>query len=69
MNLSTILDLLPKVGPVIARLPEFKALIEQILASFDSTVDQETLQEAYRLAVSNAASAHAELQALVAQRS
>ncbi|MGB7407137.1 MAG: hypothetical protein WA908_01410 [Pontixanthobacter sp.] len=69
MDLQTILNLLPKVGPIIAAAPEFKALIEQILASFDSDADQETLKEAYRLAVSNAREAHTELQAIVAQHS
>ncbi len=67
MNLATILALLPKVGPVIAALPEFKALVEQIIATLASDRDQAELQAAYEAATDDAADAHARLQAIVAR--
>lgn len=67
MNLATILALLPKVGPVIAALPEFKALIEELIATLTSERDQAELREAYEAAIVDAADAHAKLQAIVAR--
>lgn len=66
MNLQTILALMPKIGPVVAALPEFKALVMQIMAGLTER-DQATLQRAYDLAISDARKAHGDLQALVAQ--
>lgn len=68
MNLETILKLLPKVGPIIAAAPEFKRLIEEIMATFGER-DQAELQQAYEAAVTDAADAHADLQAIVARNS
>ena len=67
MNLQTVLNLLPKVGPIVAAAPEFKALFDQIIATFGEH-DQDTLKEAYALATSHARDAHAELAALVKER-
>lgn len=64
--LSVILGLLPKVGPVVAALPEFKALVDQIKDGLSST-DQATLQSAYELAKKRSDAAHADLQKLVAE--
>ena len=66
MNPATLLALLPKIGPVIAALPEFKRLFNEVVAAFD-TLDQAELRAAYELALSNAADAHDKLQALVRQ--
>ena len=44
--LSSILKLLPIVGPAVAALPEFKKVYDQIVATFGSG-DQATLREAY----------------------
>lgn len=63
--LSVILGLLPKVGPVVAALPEFKALVDQISGTLSSN-DQAKLQEAYALAKDRSDKAHADLQQLVA---
>lgn len=46
MNLASILQLLPAVGPVVAALPEFKAVFDQIVSTFQSK-DQITLKLAY----------------------
>ena len=64
--LPIILALLPKVGPVVAALPEFANLIHSIGNTLHSN-DQQTLQAAYELAKQDSDSAHADLQALVAQ--
>ena len=49
-----------------AAAPEFKALVEDIIATLTDAQDQEVLKEAYELAISNARDAHVRLQALVA---
>lgn len=65
--LSVILALLPKVGPVIASLPEFANLVSRIGSTLSST-DQQTLQAAYELAKRDSNEAHADLQALVKEK-
>lgn len=65
---TTVLALLPKVGPLVAALPEFRRLIEEITATLGDKRDQAELQRAYELALSDADDAHADLQALVASR-
>lgn len=69
MNLQTILNLLPKVGPIIAAAPEFKALVEELIETFASDRDQAELQAAYEQAISNADDAHEKLQQIVARNS
>lgn len=65
--LATLLALLPKVGSVVAALPEFAALVESVIDTLDAD-DQATLKDAYALAIQQSDRAHAELQALVASR-
>lgn len=65
--LSTILALLPKVGPVVAALPEFANLVHDVFQTLNED-DQAVLQGAYELAIAGSDEAHAELQALVAAR-
>lgn len=67
MLFTTILALLPKVGPVVAALPEFAALIDQVKHTLSSD-DQEELQRAYALARDRSDAAHADLQQLVAEK-
>ena len=67
MNLDTILSLLPKVGPIIADATEFKRLIDELVASFDTEREQALLQEAYDRAIVGAANAHDHLQQAVAR--
>ena len=45
-NLTSILKLLPVVGPVVAALPEFKSVFDQIVGTFGEH-DQATLKAAY----------------------
>lgn len=65
--LAILLALLPKVGPVVAALPEFKALFDQIKDTLSSD-DQDTLKEAYELARDRSDQAHDDLQKLVQDR-
>lgn len=60
-DLVSVLKLLPTVGPVIAALPEFKKVYDQIAASF-AEKDQQTLQEAYRDLMAENDEGHARLQ-------
>ena len=46
-NITTVLRLLPVVGPETAAKPEFKAIYEELTDLF-GTADQATLQEAYQ---------------------
>lgn len=64
MNLSTLLYVLPAIGPVMAALPEFKQLFDEVKATL-STHDQEVAQNAYDLAITRAGNAHTQLQDLV----
>jgi len=64
-DLSSILRLLPVVGPVIAAAPEFKAIYDQITDTFDET-DQGTLKEAYADLIADNDEGHARLQAKLA---
>lgn len=66
--LATLLALLPKVGSVVAALPEFAALVANVVDTLDGD-DQATLKDAYALAIQESDEAHAELQALVAAKS
>lgn len=66
--LDVLLKLLPAVGPAIAGLPEFLALVERAKETLSSD-DADELERAYALARQDSDAAHAELQALVAARS
>lgn len=66
MLFTTLLALLPKVGPAVAGLSEFKNLFEQVKATLGEK-DQATLQKAYELARDRSDAAHEDLQALVAE--
>lgn len=68
MTLATILSLLPKVGPIIAAAPEFKALIEELISALEDDRDQAELRIAYENAISDAEHAHEQLQGSVARR-
>lgn len=64
---AALLGLLPKVPAVIAALPEFAGLVDRVKSTLGSD-DQQTLQDAYELAKSDSDQAHADLQALVAEK-
>lgn len=61
-SIANILRMLQAVGPITAALPEFKAVYDQIVATFKSDADQKTLQVAYRELMSENSGGHARLQ-------
>lgn len=61
MNLSSLLKLLPVVGPVIAAAPEFKAVFDQAVSMLHPK-DQDTAKAALADIVANNAEGHARLQ-------
>lgn len=64
-NLSTVLELLPAIGSVAAALPQFKAVYDQIVDTFNEN-DQATLKEAYADLIADNDEGHARLQAKLA---
>ncbi|EQA97267.1 hypothetical protein [Sphingobium sp. HDIP04] len=65
MNISTLLNVLPVVGPVIAKAPEFVALY-QAAASLLNDPDQATAKEALADIQVDNDEGHARLQAKLA---
>lgn len=65
-NLSSILALLPAVGPVVAALPEFKKVYDDIVATFH-TDDQVVLRSAYEDLMADNDEGHARLQDKLAE--
>lgn len=61
IDLSSVLKLLPAVGPVVARLPEFKVVYDQLVGTF-AQKDQATLKEAYADLIADNDEGHARLQ-------
>lgn len=66
-TVALALELLQAVPKVVAAAPSFKKIWDQIVGVFDKDTDQDTLKEAYDLAISDAADAHTDLQDLVAR--
>jgi hypothetical protein len=64
-DLASILKLLPAVGPVVATLPEFRKVYNQIVATFNEK-DQSVLIEAYGDLIEDNDAGHARLQAKLA---
>jgi hypothetical protein len=60
-DLSSILKLLPAVGPVVAALPEFKKVYDQIVGTFKED-DQAVLKDAYADLMAENDEGHARLQ-------
>lgn len=60
-SLSSILSLLPVVGPIVAKAPEFIAVFNDIKATFAED-DQETLQSALEDVQADNDEGHARLQ-------
>lgn len=65
-DLKSILGLLPAVGPVVAALPEFKKVYDQIVDTFKED-DQEVLKSAYEDIMADNDEGHARLQAKLAE--
>mgnify|MGYP003443231010 CR=1 FL=1 len=69
-KLTDILGMLPVIGPAVAKLPEFKAVFDQIVDTFGEQ-DQDVLKGAYADLIDENDAGHARLQeklAAAAQR-
>jgi hypothetical protein len=66
-SLAAVIKLLQAVGPFTAALPEFKAIFDQIVGTFKSGSDQETLKQAYRETQQFNSGGHLRLQELLRQ--
>jgi len=66
-TIAGIIKLLQAVGPITAALPEFKAVYDQIVATFKSSTDQKTLQTAYQELQAENSGGHARLQDMLRQ--
>lgn len=62
MNLKSLIGLLPAVGPIVAALPEFKALYDLGVNLLTKPQDQDTAKEAYEDMIANNAAGHARFQ-------
>ncbi len=60
-DFNSILKMLPAVGPVVAALPEFKKVYDQLVATFGEK-DQAVLRDAYADLVADNDEGHARLQ-------
>ena len=65
MNIATALNLLPIVGPIVARAPEFIALYEAAIAALNAD-DQAVAKEALAAIQADNDEGHARLQAKLA---
>ncbi|MES2902843.1 MAG: hypothetical protein V4696_01535 [Pseudomonadota bacterium] len=61
IDLASILKLLPAVGPVVAALPEFKKVYDEIVGTFNER-DQAALKDAYADIVADNDEGHRRLQ-------
>lgn len=68
MNLSSLLGLLPAVGPVVAALPAFKELFDEGVKALHPQ-DQQTAKDAYQDLIANNAEGHARFQQKLAEAS
>ncbi len=66
-KLVDVLKLLPVIGPIAAAAPEFEAIFDQIVATFDSDADQATLKEARKDLIADNDEGFARLDAKLAE--
>jgi hypothetical protein len=64
-TVAGILRLLQAVGPITAALPEFKSVYDQIVGTFKSSADQNTLKQAYQELQAENSGGHARLQEML----
>lgn len=65
LKIPSILRMLQAIGPIAAALPQFKEVYDQIVETFSSDTDQETLQTAYRELQAENSGGHARLQEML----
>lgn len=63
--IPTIIRMLQAVGPITAALPEFKAFYDQLVSTFKSDTDQDTLKRAYRELQAENSGGHVRLQEIL----
>ncbi len=68
-QVAAIMKLLQAVGPITARLPEFKAVYDQIVSTFKGKDDQATLQKAHAELLAENTGGHARLQEMLRKAS
>lgn len=61
-DFTDILELLPVVGPVVARAPQFVKIFDSIVDTFDDETDQAELKIALEVAQQRSDDAHDRLQ-------
>lgn len=66
-TVAGIMKLLQAVGPLVARLPEFKAHYRQVVDTFKGEQDQQTLITAYRELQAENSGGHQRLQEMLRQ--
>lgn len=69
ITIPVVLKALQAIGPVAARLPEFKAFYDQVVASFSSKTDQATLKKAHEELLAENTGGHERLQEMLRKAS
>jgi len=64
-SVAGIIRLLQAVGPITAALPAFKEVYDQIVGTFKSDADQDTLKKAYAELQNENSGGHARLQEML----
>lgn len=64
-SISGIIKLLQIVGPITAKLPEFREVYDTIVSTFSNSTDQETLKKAYEELLAENTGGHARLQEML----
>lgn len=62
MDLRTILNALPAIGPLLSAVPAMKAAVEQAIALLDDETDQETARAELAQLMAENDAGHARLQ-------
>lgn len=66
-SLANALKLLDLIGPATAAMPSFKEIWDDVIATFNNSSDQATLQEAYEDLIADNDEGHNRLQAKLAE--
>lgn len=68
-SVAGIMKMLLAIGPVAASLPDFKAIFDQLVATFKKPADQEALKTAYRELMDHNSGGHMRLQEMLRKAS
>lgn len=64
-TVANVLRMLQAIGPLTAALPEVRVIFDDIVKTFKSKADQQTLQTAYRELQNENSGGHARLQEML----